>query len=780
MKLKVFWLCLVLSFGFRGLAQNYTISGYVREDGSEESLIGANIVDAEKKLGSSTNAYGFYSITLPKDSVYLAVSYIGYKTEYYKLYLDRNVQLNFFLKPSADLLGEVEVVAEDYIQEEVQMSTIDVPMKQIDKLPALMGERDVMKVIQLLPGVQSGNEGTSGIYVRGGGPDQNLILLDGVPVYNASHLFGFFSVFNSDATKSVKLTKGGFPARFGGRLSSVVEINMKDGSREKWGGSGTVGLIASRFMVEGPVVKGKSSLMLAARRTYIDLLIQPFLVAANGEMAGYYFQDLNLKYNHDIGENSRIYASLYTGKDEFYYQYTFRDGTYLSRERAGFDWGNITSALRYNYQVGSKGFLNITGTYSRYRYHLGYEDLERYQGQEDIIGYRYFSQIQDLGLKADMDYRLSQKHFLRFGLNGTRHHFQPGAIQFQDGNLDSTILNSESIYTQDYFAYIEDEIKVNQRLSLNPGLHFTLYRVGETNYKSVQPRFSSRYLITEDLSVKASYAFMQQYLHLLTNSNVGLPTDLWVSSTEKIPPMNSHQVAAGVARMLYEKRFEFSLETFYKRMTGLITYKNGAGFLNGGDWQERVETGGLGESYGAELFLQKKTGRLTGWIGYTLSWSNRHFPGTRVNNGNPYPYKFDRRHDLSFVCNYEHTEKLDFGLSWVYGTGNAITMPEGYFYSENLQSPSFPYGTAYNIDYGEKNGFRMEAYHRLDLSVNYTKPKKKGEAIWSFSVYNAYSRANPFFYNWETEYSPDGQGRTYLAKLALFPLIPGVSWTRNF
>ncbi len=545
------------------------------------------------------------------------------------------------------------------------MSTIKIPIKQITKIPALLGEVDVLKAVQLLPGVQSGTEGASGLYVRGGGPDQNLVLLDGTPVYNVSHLFGFFSIFNADAIKNVELIKGGFPARYGGRLSSVLEINMKEGNLKEYKGEATIGLIASKFTFEGPIKKDRSSFIVSARRTYIDILMQPFIRSQSGEQdvsTGYYFYDLNGKINYKLNEKNWWYLSIYNGDDKFYYKnkpysYLYDGVRYEEESKANIGWGNITGALRWNHQFNDKLFSNVTTTYSRYKFLIS--DYEAQSETTDsthtqtINSLAYFSGIYDWNGKIDFDYIPSPNHYFRFGANGIYHTFQPGATNFtyssQTTNIDSTIGN-KNIYASEFAIYAEDDWKISNHIKANIGLHLSGFLVNEKFYYSAEPRFSARYLFKNDWSIKTSFATMQQYIHLLTNSNIGLPTDLWVPAIDSVLPQKSQQVAFGVAKTL-GKKYLFSVEGYYKWMENLITYKEGANFINTSDnWENKIETG-KGWSYGAELFLQKKTGKLTGWIGYTISWTFRQFEN--LNFGEPFPYKYDRRHDVSIVTSYK-------------------------------------------------------------------------------------------------------------------------------
>ena len=555
--MKKLYLYLLFSFfSINSFSQNsYTISGYVTDIENGENLIGANVIFKNKLQGTTTNTYGFYSITIPEGLVELDFSYIGYSLEPKSINLTKDMRLNVALSPSLTNIDEVVVVGKENVVERTQASIVEVPIEQIKNIPALLGEVDVLKAIQLLPGVQSGGEGSSGFYVRGGGPDQNLILLDGVPVYNASHLFGFFSVFNADAIKNVRLTKGGFPSRFGGRLSSVLEIDMKEGNMKKFQAEGSVGLISAKLTLQGPIIKDKTSFIVSGRRTYIDILAQPFIKSANqGNPAGYYFYDLNAKLNHKFSEKDRLYISAYTGLDRFYFQFSEgendknpNDGIFSSQTVAGLQWGNVTSALRWNHLFGNKLFGNATLTYSNYKFDT---DLNQYNqfnydtfNQADSLEFNYFSGIRDYGAKIEFDYLPSPNHFIKFGLNYTRHHFFPGTMDlylasyFNDSldlnnNIDTVFDFSKQLYSHDSYIFIEDDIKVNDRLKVNIGLHLgQFYTLGKT-YLSFQPRVSTRYILSKDWSIKASYAEMQQNIHLLSNTSSGLPNDIWVPSTD--------------------------------------------------------------------------------------------------------------------------------------------------------------------------------------------------------------------------------------------------------
>lgn len=806
---KLFLYTLFLFFSTNSFSQKYyTISGYVTDGENGENLIGANVIFKNKLQGTTTNTYGFYSITVPEGQVELDFSYIGYSFESKSFNLVKDFRLNVALSSSLTNIDEVVVLGEENVVEKTQASIVEVPIEQIKNIPALLGEVDVLKAIQLLPGVQSGGEGSSGFYVRGGGPDQNLILLDGVPVYNASHLFGFFSVFNADAIKNVRLTKGGFPSRFGGRLSSVLEIDMKEGNMKNFQAEGSIGLISAKLTLQGPIIKDKTSFIVSGRRTYIDILAQPFIKSANqGNPAGYYFYDLNAKLNHKFSEKDRLYVSAYTGLDRFYYQFSTgqdkvnsNDGVFSSQTAAGLQWGNITSALRWNHLFGNKLFSNATITYSNYKFDTDFNYYNKFNyetfNQADSLEFNYFSGIRDYGAKIEFDYLPSPNHFIKFGLNYTRHHFYPGTMDLYlasyindsldiTNNIDTVFDFSKQLFSDDSYIFIEDDIKVNDRLKVNIGLHLgQFYTLGKT-YLSLQPRISTRYLLNKDLSIKVSYAEMQQNIHLLSNTSSGLPNDIWVPSTDSVSPQYSKQYAASVNHIFSNGLFEFSLEGYYKNMSDLITLKGGSRITGFDDWRTKIDSNGLGRSYGLELFLQKKKGKTTGWIGYTLSYSERKFEN--INFGKWYPYKYDRRHDISIVLAHKINERIDFGLTWVYGTGNSITFADARYPSIGVNglNSSLNIGNSQNeIEYfPSRNNLRMDAYHRLDFGVNFHKIKKWGKRTWSLGVYNAYSRKNPYYIyiDESTQLVNNEIVNNRVAKqVSLFPIIPSVSYKFKF
>jgi hypothetical protein len=779
-------LLLFLTAGLAGLlqAQKYTISGYVREKGSRELLIGVNIYIPGTQTGTVTNNYGFYSLTLPQGKYNLRYSYVGYNTISKEIELDKDIVSTIDLEPVITLKG-VTIVAEgaERVSEEPQMSVVSVPIHQVGEIPAFLGEKDVFKVLQLMPGVQKGTEGSSGLYVRGGGPDQNLIILDDATVYNANHLFGFFSVFNGDALKSVELTKGGFPARYGGRLSSVVEMNMKDGNKEKLSGNGGIGVISSRLTLEGPIVPGKSSFLISGRRTYLDILIQPFL-AMQQTSAGYYFYDFNAKLNYDFGDKNKLYLSGYFGRDKFYI--ADKSGGNASRYEAGMFWENGTGTLRWNHLFSNKLFANTSLIYSNYMLKTYIQD---YYDVNSFFYLDYHSGIRDLSGKFDLSYNPSPNHYIRMGVQVINHTFTPGALVLKDSYLGSDTLITKIYNSYENGIYIEDEIKAGSRVKLNAGFRLSHFVNVKKHYFNPEPRFSGSYLIKPGLSAKVSYARMNQYVHLLSPTGIGLPTDLWVPATDQIAPQRSSQVAAGLAKDLTEPGITVTLEGYYKRSHNIIGYKEGASFLLIEDpqatesftWQDNI-TSGQAWSYGAEFLIQKKTGKLSGWIGYTLSWTQFQFD--ELNFGEKFYARYDRRHDISVVGIYKPSDRITISATWVYGTGNAITMPLGEYWTAphniDIWGDEPPYiWSDYVEDYGEKNGFRMAPYHRLDLGMQLHQPHDNWEGTWEFSIYNAYSRKNPFFYYIDTE-TINLKNIRVLKQVSLFPIIPSVSYSFKF
>ncbi len=785
---KIFTLLFLSLLSEFSFAQTVTLRGYTSDRSSGEHLINASVYSSEKLIGTISNNYGFYSLTLPTGKHTLSCSYVGYQAQTIELNLTTDTVINFQLSAQQEL-EEITIIGQQGESKlaSSQMSRENITMDKVKSLPAFLGEADIIKTIQLLPGVQSGTEGASGLYVRGGGPDQNLILLDDVPIYNANHLFGFFSVFNPDAIKSVSLYKGGFPARFGGRLSSVVDIRMKDGNSQKLHGNFSIGLISSKINLEGPLVKDKTTFNFSARRTYADLIARPLIKASSEgeEGGGYFFHDLNMKVTHKFSDRSKLYLSAYTGKDRASskYDYTSNWDNELWRhnDRFHLDWGNTTTALRWNYLITNKLFANTTLTYSNYVF-----DIEERTSslnlstaeKGDSYQLNYKSGIEDMGAKIDFDYYPTPQHRVKFGSSYTNHTFKPGIMVHKEkadytSPIDTTYGNA-NITAHELYAYIEDNIEISPIFSVNVGLHASAFGVEGKMYGSTQPRLSAKYMANDRLAIKAAYSKMDQYIHLLSTATIELPTDLWLPTTKRIKPQHSHQFALGAVYQV-KKGIELSAEGFYKTMDNLLEYKEGASFIGvSTGWEDKVEMG-KGWSYGAELLLQKTTGKTTGWLGYTLSWSDRQFEN--INWGEKFSARYDRRHDLSFVMTHRFSDRFDIGFTWVYGTGNAVTIPTQKVISPQI--PNTPYVTGGYEYYGERNNYRMPAYHRMDIGFNFHKQKKHGIRTWNVSLYNAYSRQNPFFVYFDNEQTYTSS-RKVLKQFSLFPIIPSISYSFKF
>lgn len=789
--LKFIFVITIILYAFTARGQSAldrTLSGYVYDASSGEKLISATVYDFVKESGTISNTYGFYSYTTSSDSILLSISYVGYSDVDTLILISENLHIDIPLQPQ-NTISEIEIIAEKSIkiQEESSMSTVDVSPAQIKKIPALLGEVDVIKALQLLPGVQSGGEGQSGLYVRGGSPDQNLILLDGVPVYNASHLFGFFSVFNADAIKDVKLIKGGYPARYGGRLSSILEINMKEGSNKEIKGSGSIGLVASKITVEGPIKSENTSFIVSARRTYIDLLAKPFIKSSfsdSGEEGGtgYYFYDLNAKINHKFSDKDRLFFGIYRGRDRFYFDTKEKEGDYRDEIKNDFAWGNITTSLRWNHQISPKMFLNTTAYLSDYQLNTSASFGTEYliEGYTENISLDYISGVRDYAMRVDLDYVPSPSHYIKVGANNILHKFNPGTFDLaqsntRDGLNFSTQIKQTDVSAYEYNAYAEDDIVLTDKLKANVGLHFSGVNVNGANYTSLQPRLSARYLINPLTSIKFSFASMRQYIHLLAFEGIGLPTDLWVPTTAKVKPQDSYQLALGAAHSLNDS-YEISLEAYYRSMSNVISYKDGSGLFEITDWQDRV-TQGDGEAYGVELLVQKKLGRLSGWVGYTLAWSNRTFED--LNFGETFPFRYDRRHDISIVASYDLSKRFSLSGTWVYGSGNAITLANSEYASVFKSTDTESYFSDVSF-FEDRNDFRMNSYHRFDIGLNFTKKKKRYTRTWSIGAYNAYNRNNPFFLYYDRQFDANGNSQTKLQQVSLFPIIPYINFSFDF
>lgn len=761
-----------------------TLSGYMRDAGSGESLIAATIYIKEANIGAQTNSYGFYSISVPPGTYTVIYSYVGYLT------LTQSIDLTASKTNNADMrsntvIQEVEVTTTrtDENVRGTEMGTLTLSAETIKTLPVIFGEADPLKALQLMPGVQSAGEGNSGFYVRGGGPDQNLILLDDAVVYNSGHLFGFFSVFNADAVKSVTLIKGGMPAIYGGRLSSVVDVSMKDGNMKEYHADGGIGLIASRLTLEGPIVKEKGSFMLSGRRTYIDLLIKPF-TNKNSSLAGsgYFFYDANLKANYRITKNDRVYLSGYFGRDKFKFQSASQSFG------ANIPWGNSTATLRWNHLFNDRLFVNTTVVYNDYQF--------AFEGTQNDFNIKLSSGIRDWNGKVDFDYFSGFNHHFKTGFAYTYHTFIPSQISGKIGDsLELTPDNALIKYAHEAGVYLLDEFDPFTWLKVNVGVRYswfaqvgpytryqydinqrkadsTYYSPGQVvkTYGGLEPRLNLRFALNPVSSIKASVVKSYQYIHLVTNNGSTLPTDVWVPSTFYVQPQSSWQYSLGYFRNLFDNKVETSVEVYYKDMKNQVEYREG--YTPGSVRDPELDyVFGTGQAYGAEFFINKTKGKFTGWVGYTLSWTWRQFED--LNNGERYPAKYDRRHDLSLVGTYKISPKWTLSGVFVYGSGNAITLPTNFYFIDQQIVPQ----------YSKLNDYRLFPYHRLDLSAIYTPKRKKPrkwESSWVFSIYNVYSRQNPYFLYIDTQGDLSNGVEAKVKQVSIFPILPSITYNFKF
>lgn len=760
--------------------EKVTFNGYIKDSLTGETLIGANLSSPSETKGVLSNQYGFFSITLAKGKHVFVCSYIGYQSKEIEIDLRADLTQNIQLAPSSFYINNVTVTTKkrDNNIKTAQMGKMELSIETAKALPAFLGEVDILKTLQLMPGVRNAGEGNAGFYVRGGGPDQNLILLDDAVVYNTGHLFGFFSIFNSDAIKNVTLIKGGMPAQYGGRLSSVVDVAMKDGNQNKTQVDAGIGLIASRFSIQGPLKKNKASYMISARRTYIDVLMKPFIKKTSEYYgSGYYFYDLNAKMNYQFSDKDKLFISGYFGRDKFNFNNAKRSF------KTEIPWGNSTATLRWNHVFNKKLFANTSLVYNDYKFSL--------DGLQNNFHLNLSSGIRDLTGKTDIDFYPAPEHKLKFGFNYTFHTFLPNVLS---GNQDSTVFapnNAVKKFANEYAVYVQDDWEINRKLKLNIGARYSVFQQvgtytmftrdangnkldstrfgsGQTvrAYGGFEPRATLRYAINETESVKAAVTRNLQYIHLVTNAGSTLPTDLWVPSTLRVKPQVSWQYALGYFKNFKEGMYETSIEAYYKTMDNQIEYREG--YTPSLKDPEEEFVFGKGNSYGVELFVNKVKGRFTGWIGYTLSWTYRKFPD--LNDGLRYPSRYDRRHDLSVVGTYELNKHWKLSSIFTYGTGNATSLPERFYFV----------GGVLTQEYSRINAYRMQAYHRMDFSATYTptpKKERKYSNYWVFSIYNIYSRANPYFIYYDQEGSAAAGTLKVTAKqVSLFPIIPSVTW----
>jgi hypothetical protein len=770
---KIFAACGVFVLMSAANAQELrTISGTVKDQKTGELLLGVSVKIVEQPaISISANEYGYYSVTLSSGDYTVAVDYAGYLPYRKKVSLQDNLKLDVMLSPQNDRVASIDEVVVSGVRKDknlssAQMGTETLSIKSIEKLPVIFGEKDVLKTIQLLPGVKSTGEGSSGFSVRGGAPDQNLILLDEAPVYNASHLLGFFSTFNSDALKDASIIKGNSPAQYGGRLSSVLDVRMKDGNNQDYKVNGGIGLISSRLSVEGPVQKEKSSFIVSGRRTYADAFLKATKDLKDSKL---YFYDLNLKANYQINENNRLYLSGYFGRDVLGLGKTFAT-----------DWGNTTATLRWNSIVSSTLFSNTSFIYSNYDYNVSLKSNDNVFGLD--------SKIRDWNFKQDFSWFAGNNHSVKFGLQSIYHSITPSTAS---GTSRSTYPRNTRYSLENAF-YINDDFKVNEKLTFNYGLRLSAFTVlgGDTyniyenglltesralakgdfgkTYYNLEPRITGNYRIDEVSSVKAGYARNTQNLHLLGNSSAGNPTDQWIASSYSVKPEIADQISAGYSRNFNDNNYEINTEVYYKSLQNQIDFKNGAEivFDSAADIESQLLFG-KGRAYGLEILAKKKNGKLTGWISYTLSKTERKIDG--INNNEWYNARIDRTHDISVVAMYDLNMKWSLSGLFVYSTGNAVTFPTGK-YELNGQTI---------FQYSSRNADRMPAYHRLDLSATYDpKKNKRYQSSWSFGVYNVYGRENAYAITFED--NPDKPGTTRALQTSLFRFVPNVTYNFKF
>lgn len=798
----IFLLTVLLSFSVNSQSDStqykVSLSGYLTSVIDGEALIGAKAYIPSIGIGALTNNYGFYSLNVPKGKYLIEFRATGLDKTVMEVELFENRQLDVEIGDKTLNIEEVIVNAKKGENiESTKMGQIQLEVEKIKTLPAFFGEVDVIKTIQLLPGVNSATEGGQGFYVRGGGPDQNLVLLDEAVVYNAAHLFGFFSVFNVDAIKSVNLTKGGMPANFGGRMSSVLEVTMNEGNNKRFGVKGGLGLISSRITVEGPIKKGKGSFIASARRTYIDVIMKA-AIPDDSPFAGssYFFYDFNFKANYRLSPKDKLFVAGYYGKDKFIFGNKEDDFT------VRMPWGNGIGSIRWNRIISSKLFMNVTGTFTDYLFAFG--------SDQDEFSFELKSGIRDYSGKVDFSYFPNTLHKIKWGAEYINHTFVPSSVTAQQNDVVFDTGLAQKLRSHEWAVYALDEFDLNEKIKLNVGLRYSMYQFtgpftryiktdlsnpdstivykkGDIiqSYDGFEPRIGGRLMLNNTSSIKAAYTYHYQYVHLTSLSAVSLPTDIWFPTTDIAKPQQGYQATLGYFKNFKNDKWETSVEAYYKGLKNLIEYKDGAQPSdNVSDNTDNLLTFGTGRSYGIEFFIKRNIGKLTGWIGYTLAKTERKF--AEINDGNYFPSKYDRRHDVSVVGSYKLNDRWTFGAAFIYATGSTLTLPESYY----IQNQDLLF------KYGDRNSTRMAPYHRLDLSATlFDKPmktitnengdevevKKRFRSNWSFSIYNVYNRANPFFLYVDNDGSVfEGDFQVKVKQVTLFPIIPSVTWNFEF
>lgn len=788
-------------------SQNYTLSGRITDAASGELLSYVVVQDTQSQAGALSNEYGFYSLTLPQGKHTIAFQVEGYKPYYTTLDLKQNILQNIVLQ--VDTLSTDSVVIKDYFTRNATSptpSTIIIPIAQIAKMPMPGGEGDVMRALQLLPGVQFGQEGNTGLFVRGGSPDQNLVLLDEMPVYNVSHLFGFFSLFPPDAIKSVELIKGGFPAQYGGRLSSVINLQSKEGNLNTWKKSFSVGVVSSHVSVEGPIQKNKSACFISVRRTFIDAFLRAasyYTAKTEGNNAslGYYFYDAIAKYHTILSEKDRIYVSFYGGNDKYGTNIWNADSVERQKGRAGIKWGNITGSVRYNHLYNVHNFSNTIIGYTQYNYRniQTFSAKNKDTGDTQKAEITFGSAISDIVAKHIHEFHPNEKHSLKAGVELSVKQFRPNVAIVIDKNNQSftdTTFGNRTYYGMINGIFIEEQYRPNLRFTLTAGLRGEWFKAKEISLPTLQPRLSMRYAFSDEWTVKAAYSHIYQYLHLLSNSGAGLPTDLWVPATKNALPASSHQYVLGIYKDFWNKSISTSIEGYYKTMNQVIDYKDGSSFVIGfEDWEKKVSSG-KGTAYGVEFFVHKPQGKWNGWLSYTLAWNTRQFAD--INGGKPYPFKYDRRHNFSiYVAKQLKNPNHSISATWMFTSGVKTTIPTDIYnipqsavtegvVDEAITALNSAYYYGYTAFYApSRNNYTLKPFHKLDIAYNMSKQRAKSVRTWSFGFYNVYARRNPYYLYFKREITVYNQvqyntGSAHLREFSLLVFLPSVSYSLNF
>lgn len=773
-------LLIIIASGSAVYGRKITLSGHIFDKVTGESLIGAGVI-IDEKTGTVTNNFGFYSINIESGEHSLVVSYIGYKYQEQKINFGKDTTLNFYLVPDNTLQESVITAHKEAGIHSTYMGSVEIPLDIVRTAPSLFGEADVMKTIQLMPGVQGGTEGTSGIFVRGGGPDENLIMLDGVPIYNVDHMMGIFSVFTPDAVKKVTLYKGSFPARYSGRISSIIDVRTNDGNMKEYHGAVSTGLLNSKLYIEGPIFKEKTSFFLSGRGLHTLLLDPIIMKLANGN---YFFYDINGKLTHRINDNNTLILSVYNGKDLM--RVNPSDDSSSGFDRTNISWGNTILSAKWNHVFNGKLFATTSLSFNKYKMLIDVGSYSTSDRVKDYMQANFNSGIRDYIARIDFDYKPLNAHYIRFGAEYINHTFIPETISLREKTIldgetkvDTTFAagKNRKSFGNEMSVYIEDDIEIGKNITVNPGIHLSLFHTDGKTYFSPEPRISGRYDFGKGITTKISYSRMAQYIHLLSYNQITLPTDLWVPITKKIRPVTSDQYSLG---FYYSglKGWEFSVEGYIKNMNNVLEYKEGEMFIGSSlSWDEKVEMG-KGFSRGLEFFVQKTSGKTTGWIGYTLAKSERQFES--INYGRKFPYKYDRRHSISIALNHKFNEKFDIGATWVFATGNAITAPTRV---STVVAPNTNEASTYS-HISSRNNYRIPPTHRLNLGFNFTQKHRRGTSIWNLSVYNAYNAHNPNFAFIISENKDDESGSTYklqsIKQITILPILPSFSYTYKF